>query len=193
MASEILKIGRTLDFGSQGRMTEITINAAGMARAMFVNADSIEQQHITRGDKVEINSDGTVKLSSKAENLFGCLHHISITGSNLERTREFYVDKLGFKVVEEKFRDGQNDYRMDLKQGNVRLEIFIKTENPELSGNQNTNSLRHICFHVASVDDTVHALNNMGIETEPVRNDTFTGEKLTFFKDPDGLPIEIHE
>ena len=23
--------------------------------------------------------------------------------------------------------------------------------------------------------------------------DTFTGGKMTFFKDPDGLPIEIHE
>ena len=32
-----------------------------------------------------------------------------------------------------------------------------------------------------------------GIPCEPVRHDTFTGEKMTFFHDPDGLPIEIHE
>ena len=42
-------------------------------------------------------------------------------------------------------------------------------------------------------EDTVRKLNALGIETEPIRCDTFTGEKMTFFHDPDGLPIEIHE
>ena len=30
-------------------------------------------------------------------------------------------------------------------------------------------------------------------ETEPVRLDDYTGKKMTFFHDPDGLPLEIHE
>ena len=28
---------------------------------------------------------------------------------------------------------------------------------------------------------------------EPVRRDTFICESMTFFHDPDGVPIEIHE
>lgn len=32
-----------------------------------------------------------------------------------------------------------------------------------------------------------------GIECEPIRFDTFTGKRMTFFKDPDGLPLELHE
>ena len=36
-------------------------------------------------------------------------------------------------------------------------------------------------------------LNAAGIETEPVRVDEFTNKKMTFFKDPDGLPLELHE
>ena len=44
-----------------------------------------------------------------------------------------------------------------------------------------------------SYDETVAELAEKGIECEPVRCDTFTGEKMTFFHDPDGLPIEIHE
>ena len=36
-------------------------------------------------------------------------------------------------------------------------------------------------------------LERKGIEYEPIRHDTFTGEKMTIFHDPDGLPIEIHE
>ena len=30
-------------------------------------------------------------------------------------------------------------------------------------------------------------------ETEPVRLDDYTRKKMTFFHDPDGLPLEIHE
>lgn len=36
-------------------------------------------------------------------------------------------------------------------------------------------------------------LNTLGIETEPIRIDFFTGKKMTFFHDPDGLPLELHE
>ena len=53
--------------------------------------------------------------------------------------------------------------------------------------------LRHLAFRVTSVDETVKELNAKGIETEPVRFDTFTNKKMTFFSDPDGLPLEIHE
>ena len=53
--------------------------------------------------------------------------------------------------------------------------------------------LRHLVFKVKSVDDTVKELNGKGIETEPARLDDYTGKKMTFFHDPDGLPLEIHE
>jgi glyoxylase I family protein len=36
-------------------------------------------------------------------------------------------------------------------------------------------------------------LENAGIPCEPVRLDAYTGKPMTFFRDPDGLPIEIHE
>ena len=40
--------------------------------------------------------------------------------------------------------------------------------------------LRHLAFRVTSVDETVKELNAKGIETEPVRFDTFTNKKMTF-------------
>ena len=30
-------------------------------------------------------------------------------------------------------------------------------------------------------------------ECEPIRVDDYTGKKMTFFHDPDGLPLELHE
>ena len=53
--------------------------------------------------------------------------------------------------------------------------------------------LRHLAFFVESVEDTVVRLNSLGIVTEPIRTDEFTGKPMTFFADPDGLPLEIHE
>ena len=53
--------------------------------------------------------------------------------------------------------------------------------------------LRHLAFQVASVSDTVAELEKAGIPCEPVRFDAYTRKPMTFFCDPDGLPIEIHE
>ena len=48
-------------------------------------------------------------------------------------------------------------------------------------------------FYVESVEETVHELAQKGIVCEPIRIDTYTGGKMTFFHDPDGLPLELHE
>ena len=63
----------------------------------------------------------------------------------------------------------------------------VRVNYPEALG------LRHLAFKVKSVDDTVKELNAKGIATEPVRLDDYTGKKMTFFHDPDNLPLEIHE
>ena len=36
-------------------------------------------------------------------------------------------------------------------------------------------------------------MEELGISCEPVRTDAYTGKKMTFFFDPDGLPLELHE
>ena len=43
------------------------------------------------------------------------------------------------------------------------------------------------------VELAVDWLNARGIETEPVRTDPYNGGRFTFFHDPDGLPLEVHE
>ena len=41
--------------------------------------------------------------------------------------------------------------------------------------------------------ETVRELAEVGIECESIRVDDYTGKKMTFFHDPDGLPLELHE
>ena len=58
----------------------------------------------------------------------------------------------------------------------------------------NLKKVHHIAIiAVDSVDDTVRELNKRGITTEPIRLDAYTGKRMTFFYDPDDLPLEIHE
>ncbi|WP_303842003.1 VOC family protein [Selenomonas ruminantium] len=123
------------------------------------------------------------------------IHHVAIIGSNYERSRHFYVDILGFAVIRENYREAQQDWKIDLRLADAELELFIKEGCPKRAGwpGKEAYGLRHLAFRVDSVDDTVRKLNALGVETEPIRCDTFTGEKMTFFHDPDGLPIEIHE
>ena len=120
-------------------------------------------------------------------------HHIAIICSDYARAKEFYMDKLGFELFREVYRPEQDDYLRMLRQGETTLEIFIKPNYPERVNNPEAKGLRHLAFHVADIGPAVAWLNGLGIETEPIREDKVNGGRFTFFKDPDGLPLELHE
>ena len=120
-------------------------------------------------------------------------HHIAIIASDWDKAREFYVEKLGFELFREVYRPEIGDYLRMLRQGDTVLELFIKPNYPERVNNPEAKGLRHLAFHVEKIEPAVAWLNAQGIETEPIREDKVNGGRFTFFKDPDGLPLEIHE
>lgn len=121
------------------------------------------------------------------------IHHVAIIVSDYEKAKEFYVKKLGFKVIRENHREDRADIKLDLQMGDCELEVFAVKNAPPRPSYPEARGLRHLAFKVKDIDKTVKELNEMGIETEPIRFDVFTQERMTFFKDPDGLPIEIRE
>lgn len=120
-------------------------------------------------------------------------HHIAIISSDWDKAREFYIEKLGFELVREVWRPDQKDYLRLLRQGNTVLELFIRPEAPARVTNPEAMGLRHLAFHVADIEAAVAWLKNQGIETEPIREDKVNGGRFTFFRDPDDLPLELHE
>ena len=120
-------------------------------------------------------------------------HHIAIISSDWEKAREFYVNKLGFELVREVWRPAQNDYLRMLSLGETTLELFIRPDAPQRVNNPEAMGLRHLAFRVEDAVAAAAWLNSRGIETEPIREDLVNGGKFTFFRDPDGLPLEIHE
>ena len=120
-------------------------------------------------------------------------HHIAIICSDWDRAKDFYIDKLDFQLIREVYRLEVNDYLRMLRQGDTVLELFIKPDAPQRVTNPEAMGLRHLAFHVEDIEPAVAWLNSVGIETEPVREDKVNGGRFTFFKDPDGLPLELHE
>ena len=120
-------------------------------------------------------------------------HHIAVISSDWEKAREFYIEKLGFVLEKEFYRPAQNDYLRMLRQGDTVIELFIRPDAPRRVTNPEAMGLRHLAFRVADIEPVVAWLNAQGIETEPVREDPYNGGRFTFFQDPDGLPLELHE
>ena len=120
-------------------------------------------------------------------------HHIAIISSSWEKAKDLYIDKLGFELVREVWRPAQNDYLRMLSLGETTLELFIRPDAPQRVNNPEAMGLRHLAFRVEDAVAAAAWLNARGIETEPIREDLVNGGKFTFFRDPDGLPLEIPE
>lgn len=125
------------------------------------------------------------------------IHHIAIIVSDIQAAKEFYVYKLGFEIIRETYRDERNDWKLDLKIGEgadtIELEIFAEPNPPKRVTRPEACGLRHLAFCVEDIEETVAELEQLGIPCEPIRWDEYTQKRMTFFFDPDGLPLELHE
>lgn len=121
------------------------------------------------------------------------IHHIAIIVSNYEKSKDFYVNKLGFQILRENYREDRGDNKLDLKLGECELEIFSGKNNPKRPSYPEACGLRHLAFKVDDIEKEVEELKSLGVEVEPIRLDEITNKRMTFFQDPDGLPLELHE
>ena len=122
------------------------------------------------------------------------IHHVAIICSDYEKTKDFYVNKLGLRVVAEVLRKERNSWKLDLAVGDqYQIEIFSFLDPPKRVSRPEASGLRHLAFEVENIEETAAELSERGIACEPIRTDEFTGKKFTFFSDPDDLPLEIYE
>ena len=126
--------------------------------------------------------------------LFDSIDHIAIISSDYQKAKDFYVDKLGFKVKREVERKDRDDFIITLEGPNgIEIELFIEKNPPRRVTRPEAAGLRHLAFRVQDIEESVEKLNKKGIETEEIRIDPQNGKRMTFFMDPDGLPLELHE
>jgi glyoxylase I family protein len=122
------------------------------------------------------------------------IHHVAIICSNYQVSKKFYVDILKFSIINETFRRDRDSYKLDLKVSESdTLELFSFPTPPPRPSSPEACGLRHLAFEVDDIDRSVDYLISQGVDVEPIRVDEITNKKFTFFKDPDGLPLEIYE
>jgi glyoxylase I family protein len=125
---------------------------------------------------------------------FLSIHHVAIICSDYKKSKHFYTEILGLKIIAEAYRAERNSYKLDLEIGNGnQIELFSFPNPPARPSRPEACGLRHLAFVVEDVEAIKSELEDKGVFVEPIRIDEYTGKKFTFFADPDGLPLEIYE
>lgn len=122
------------------------------------------------------------------------IHHVALICSDYPRSKRFYTQVLGLRVLAEVYREARGSYKLDLAlPDGGQLELFSFPDPPPRPSYPEACGLRHLAFAVADIDTCVAELKAHAIAVEDVRIDEYTGRRYTFFADPDGLPIEFYE
>lgn len=122
------------------------------------------------------------------------IHHVAIIASDYEKSKAFYTEVLGLKVLAEHYRAERRSYKLDLVlPDGGQLELFSFPEPPRRLSRPEAAGLRHLAFLVPDVGEALAELAGHGVEAEEVRVDEYTGKRFAFFSDPDDLPLELYE
>lgn len=122
------------------------------------------------------------------------LHHVAIIASDYARSKRFYTDVLGLRVIAEHYRAERDSWKLDLAlPDGTQVEVFSFPSPPPRVSRPEACGLRHLALRVTDLEESVAHLHAHGVATEPVRVDEYTGRRFTFFADPDDLPLELYE
>lgn len=120
------------------------------------------------------------------------IHHAAIICSDYARSKRFYTEVLGLRIVAETYRAERDSWKLDLAlPDGAQIELFSFPGAPPRPSWPEAQGLRHLAFVVEDLDASVASLTAAGVAVEPVRVDELTGARFTFFADPDGLPLEL--
>lgn len=120
------------------------------------------------------------------------VHHVAVIVSDYAAAKHFYVDLLGLpSCVKTAGATACGSWTCAWATANWRYST--PTSRPRGCRTPEAAGLRHLAFRVDSVAEAVAELAAKGIACEPVRMDEYSRKPFTFFRDPDGLPLELHE
>lgn len=130
---------------------------------------------------------------------FKGLAHIGLFTGDIEKSKEFYINNLNFKL----------DYEtISLKPNNAWLKIafislnglvieLLEPSDKTAVKKGNAGSVDHIAIEVKNLEDIVSQLKSKGIEFEtenPIKMEKlFNGVQVIFFRGPSGERLELFE
>ena len=122
------------------------------------------------------------------------IHHVAIICSDYARSKRFYAEVLGLRIVAENFQPQRGSWKLDLAlPDGGQIELFYIPGAPKRSSRPEALGLRHLAFAVADVDSVKTDLEAGGVKAEDIRVDPYTQRRFVFCADPDDLPVEFYE
>ena len=118
------------------------------------------------------------------------LAHFGLYVSDMEVSKKFYTDILGFQFAFETNQEG-GPHLCFLRNGNCEIELIARS-GAELSDGH----FDHLCLRVTDIEAAVAHLAVHGIPTEfPIREmpQVYQGIKMVMFRGPDGEHLEFNE
>jgi catechol 2,3-dioxygenase-like lactoylglutathione lyase family enzyme len=137
---------------------------------------------------------------SKQENAMPVteLNHFLIRANDLERTKDFYCQVLGFEVMSRPdfpfpgYWLGVNGkIQVHLAQAGVPNSDLYYLGSPKNAATDNSGVVDHVAFLATDPDGFVKHLKKQGIPCRP-RNFPESQLYQLFLKDPDGLTVELN-
>lgn len=119
------------------------------------------------------------------------VHHVAIRSTDMERSKRFYIELLGFKLMLELpelflFQAGESVF-------GVRAPDAQTPEGDKFSPFRV--GLDHIalsCDDEAELERVAQALTEAGVENTGVKTDPALGKRYVAFKDPDRISWELY-
>ena len=130
-------------------------------------------------------------------------HHVGVRASSLEEAKDFYVNKLDFRVIAEwEFADERLAYLALPTDDHFYIEVLgggntlPREVRPytDLGDSLKYRGYHHFCLNVTSVIETVAKLRSRGVKivSEPFDMPAIS-RRLAFFCDPFGNLVELAE
>ncbi|MBI4429859.1 MAG: VOC family protein [Ignavibacteriales bacterium] len=122
------------------------------------------------------------------------IDHTTMTVRSLERSVNFYTNLIGFVVDHDMWIPEANLKIVFLRIGDTMLELFgvPKVDGVAISEKNEVVGYKHICLLTDGVDREYERLSQAGVKFHvPPKN--VQNVRVAFFKDPDGMDIELIE
>lgn len=112
---------------------------------------------------------------------FNKIHHIAIIAADYEKSRQFYVDILGFSIIRENHRPEKGDIKLDLKMNEeTEIELFIKSDAPKRLTYPEAKGYRHLAVKTTNIEEDRNYLISQGVKVEEIRRTKLLTEKCFF-------------
>ncbi|MEM8856684.1 MAG: VOC family protein [Chloroflexota bacterium] len=126
------------------------------------------------------------------------LNHMGLIVANLDKTRSFYIDFLGFKEI-----DRPVNFMFDgawfLAEPDIEVHVILAADTtaaagiPEPGRAKTEGLATHFAFEVDNLDGYIERANELGFEIVGGPIDRGLGATQMYVQDPDGYQVELIE